>query len=185
MTTVCARVRRWAPLALATGTALWLAACTVAPTPYQPKGETGYGYQETRLQKTVYRVSFRANRETSESVMVDYLFLRSAQLTKAAGYPYFLVLDRNLGTPAPSDSGASVGFSLGFGMGGGNSFTGFGLGIAGPVGGDGSGRGTRLGMFQIRMLTAEQAKQYEKAYKADDILKNLSHYEHGSAKPKP
>ena len=52
-----------------------LAACSSNPTPYQPLGEEG-GYEESRLQQRLYRVSFKGNRQTREADVLDFLFLR-------------------------------------------------------------------------------------------------------------
>lgn len=63
------------------------------PTPYQPLGPGG-GFEQTRLQEDVYRVSFRGNRYTLETDVLDFLYLRCAELTVAAGYTHFEVRER-------------------------------------------------------------------------------------------
>ena len=64
-------------------------ACTgPRPTPYQPLGPGG-GFEQTRLQEDVYRVSFRGNRHTPEMDVLDFLYLRCAELTVDAGYTHF------------------------------------------------------------------------------------------------
>jgi hypothetical protein len=63
------------------------------PTPYQPLQVDGGGYEETRLQENMYRVSFRGNRYTSEQDVIDFLYLRCAELTLAAGYSHFEVVE--------------------------------------------------------------------------------------------
>jgi len=86
--------RRWASLVLCAGA---LAACTPPqPTPYQPlpaEARSLGGYEETRLQGDVYRVSFRGNRYSPEEDVVDKLYLRCAELTLAAGYSHFEVTE--------------------------------------------------------------------------------------------
>jgi hypothetical protein len=74
--------------------AVWVIAAGCAapqPTPYQPLQDSG-GYEETRLQEDMYRVSFRGNRYTAEQDVIDLLYLRCAELTLDAGYSHFEVV---------------------------------------------------------------------------------------------
>lgn len=74
--------------------ALLLAACTQQPTPYQPLGPQG-GYQETRLQERVYRVTFQGNPVTRAGTVLDLALRRCAELTREAGYAAFVLLGRS------------------------------------------------------------------------------------------
>ena len=166
---------RWAVLVVAALlTALLTTACGVQPTPYQPllKNE---GYEETRLQKQVYRVSFKANRYTSETDVIDFLFYRSAELTVKSGFTHFLV-EEDFGRtrmhlqPIPSNPS----FRMGFGMSRRSSFWGLGYG---------HGLGYQyapevsyhLGIFVIRMLTGREAEDHRKeAYEAKFVIESLT-----------
>jgi len=57
----------------------WLAACTQAPTPYGPLAGSG-GYQESRLQERMYRVTFQGNPATRMGAVLDMALLRGAEL---------------------------------------------------------------------------------------------------------
>ena len=83
--------------AAATSVAIALGACgALEPTPYQPLQTGTGGYEETRLQDDVYRVSFRGNRYTPEMDVIDLLYLRCAELTLQADYTHFAV-EKNFG----------------------------------------------------------------------------------------
>ena len=151
---------------------LAVAACTPRPTPYQPLGESG-GFEETRLQENVFRVSFKANRYTSETVVLDYLFLRSAELTRQEGYSHFVIAQDWGKTQTSGRPRSRVGVGLGFASGRPSSFWGFGAGI--PVGSPDYG-GTisyHLGVFVIRMLKGPAAEQEKEALEAEFMLRSI------------
>lgn len=78
--------------AAAASVAMALGACgALEPTPYQPLQPGMGGYEEIRLQDDVYRVSFRGNRYTPETDIIDLLYLRCAELTLQADYTHFAV----------------------------------------------------------------------------------------------
>jgi hypothetical protein len=161
-----------------------LAGCTVAPTPFQPLGAEG-GYDETRLQENVWRVSFRANAYTSESEVVDYLFLRSAELTRQSGYPYFAI-ERGFGQTnyGYRSTSPSLGLGLGYSRGFPDPF--WGMGFAAPPPPEYEPYpASRVGIFVIRMLTAEEAKKTPSAYEVDYLLKSLGPKEVPPAQGKP
>ncbi len=165
----------WLPAGLAL-LALLPAACAMNPTPYQPLGDAG-GYEQTRLQERVYRVSFRGNRYTPESRVIDFLFLRCAELTEEAGFTHFKVREDFGRTAVDLRSGGprtSVG--VGFGVGGPSSFWALGLGAGGPAYYDPVVT-YNLAMFVIEMLTAEEAAQAERAgtpvYEAAFLVETL------------
>ncbi|MCZ6644745.1 MAG: hypothetical protein O7B79_00755 [SAR324 cluster bacterium] len=149
-----------------------LSACTPEPTPYQPLGEQG-GYEETRLQKNVYRVSFKANPYTSETDVLDYLYLRSAELTRQAGFSHFLIVQDVGKTQARPRTGTRFSLGLGFGRGirGGH----FGAGALLPLhsGYDGVTVQYRLGVFVFRMLSPEEAKTEPEALEIDFLMKSI------------
>ena len=150
-----------------------LASCTVEPTPYQPLGEEG-GYEETRLQKDSYRVSFKANRQTPETDVMDFLNLRAAQLTKEAGLTHYVVLQNFGKTQTRREPRAQVGFGMGFHSGGRGSLLGFGFGAPiAPTNYD-SVVNYRLGVFVIRMMDAEAAKGEKDALDAEFLIESIS-----------
>ena len=165
------RPMQWAALVIV---AMLAAACAVHPTPYQPLRKNG-GFEETRLQEQVYRVSFKANRYTSETDVIDFLFFRSAELTLQSGYTHFIVQEdfgrtRMELRPVPGSTSLHLGFGvsrrrsfwgLGFGHG-------FGYNYAPEV-------SYHLGMFVIRMLTGREAEDHrEQAYHAKFIINSLT-----------
>jgi hypothetical protein len=83
---------------LAIAAALSLAACAT-PTPYQPLqtgggGPTG-GYSELKVSKDRFRVTFQGNTVTDRDTVERYLLYRAAELTRAEGYDWFTLADRN------------------------------------------------------------------------------------------
>ena len=63
-------------------------------TPYQAYGATG-GFNETRINENVYRVSFKGNAYTSLEKATYFTLLRSAELTLEKGYNHFLVINED------------------------------------------------------------------------------------------
>lgn len=152
--------------------ALLLAGCTPKPTPYQPVDKKG-GYEETRLKENVYRVSFRGNRYTPETRMLDYIYLRCAELTRDAGYSHFLVLQdygKTQGRNAPQSH-----VSVGFGFFSGIRRSAWGVGAGLPLsGGYNTVVDYHLGEFVIRMINAEEAAKEPDALEADFLLKSIN-----------
>lgn len=158
-------------LALFAAFAVLLAACTPKPTPYQPLGKKG-GYEETRLKENVYRVSFRGNRYTRETAVLDYLYLRSAELTRNAGFSHFVIVQdygKTQGALAPRG-----GFSIGLGFSSGIRRSAWGVGGHLPVS---PAYGTvvdyHLGVLVIRMMNAEAAKKEKDVLDVEFLLKSI------------
>lgn len=155
-----------------------LAGCELKPTPYQPLGESG-GYEQARLGPRIYRVSFRGNRATPETRVLDFLYVRCAQLTQQAGYTHFVVEENYGQTQTSLQAGPGSSVSLGVGMGGPGSF--WGMGFGAPLGQPNyeSVVDYHLAIFVIRMLTDEEAKKAEAAgskrpvYDAAYLIKSL------------
>lgn len=158
-------------LALLAALAILLAACTPKPTPYQPLGKKG-GYEETRLKKNVYRVSFRGNRYTLETAVIDYLYLRSAELTREAGFSHF-VIAQDYGKTQQGVAPRS-GFSIGLGFSSGIRRSAFGVGGHFPVS---PAYGTvvdyHLGVLVIRMMNAEEAEKEKDVLDVEFLLKSI------------
>jgi hypothetical protein len=87
------RPRAVALVALAAA-ALALAGCT-SPTPYEPAGDSNFGYSELRLEDNRYRVTFAGNTATPRSTVDNYVLYRAAELTVANGYNYFQLVSKD------------------------------------------------------------------------------------------
>ena len=152
--------------------ALFAAGCTPTATPYQPLDKKG-GYEETRLKENVYRVSFKGNRYTPETRMLDFLYLRSAELTRDAGYSHFLVVQdygKTQGRSVPRSQ-----LSVGFGFSSGIRQSAWGVGAGLPLSQDyNTVVEYHLGGFVIRMLNAKDAAQEPDALEADFLLKSIN-----------
>lgn len=161
-----------------------LAGCTLQPTPYQPLAESG-GYEETQLGQRVYRVSFRGNRATAETDVLDYLFLRCAELTHQAGYHSF-VIQEDFGRTGLTTRNVGPRTSVGMGVGFGNSRSFWGLGFGAPISEPEyeAAVSYHLAVFVIRMLTPEEAKSAEgQVYDADFLLRSLEPKKEASQHP--
>ncbi len=159
-------------LALLALLAVLLAACTPKPTPYQPLGKKG-GYEETRLKENVYRVSFRANRYTRETAVIDYIYLRCAELTRDADFSHFVIVQdygKTQGAVVPR-SGFSIGLGFSSGI---RRSSAFGVGGHLPFS---PGYGTvvdyHLGVLVIRMMNADEAKKEKDALDVEFLLKSI------------
>jgi hypothetical protein len=74
---------------------LALAGCA-SPTPYGPRLEGQQtGYTDRQLAQNRYRVTFRGNTVTPRETVESYLLLRAAEVTRAAGYDFFVFDTRN------------------------------------------------------------------------------------------
>jgi hypothetical protein len=67
-------------------------------TLYQPSAisRAHHGYAETQIEANRLRVTFSGNTETSRETVETSLLFRSAELTLAHGYDYFVVADHNV-----------------------------------------------------------------------------------------
>lgn len=76
-------------------TAAILTACATA-TPYQPsaKADLSNGFSELPIEKDRVKVTFDGNSLTDRQTVETYLLYRAAELTKGAGYDYFILTDR-------------------------------------------------------------------------------------------
>lgn len=75
---------------------LALGACATA-TPYQPNRQgqqTSGGYSEQRVEANRFRVTFSGNSMTSRETVESYLLFRAAELTRAQGFDWFAIADR-------------------------------------------------------------------------------------------
>lgn len=86
---------RFSRFALVLGLGLALAACA-APAAYGPRrpGDTT-GYTDRELAPGRYRVTFTGNSVTARDMVQDFLLLRAAEVTLAAGGTHFVFDDRD------------------------------------------------------------------------------------------
>src|SRR6185312_7056782 len=75
--------------------ALALAACA-APAIYVPaSGHNSTGYSDQRLADNRYRVTFTGNSSTRRETVENFLMLRAAEVTRDAGYMWFVFDQRD------------------------------------------------------------------------------------------
>ena len=142
---------------------LMLAGCAPTTTPYQPLTD-GFGYEETRLQNNVYRLSFKANRYTEETQVLDFMYLRAAELTKQAGYTHFVVSQDFGKTQASGSQRPRVSIGMGFSSGIRSSF--WGAGMSAPITDEGPQIHYHLGVLVIRMLKDNEVTKEKEALEA-------------------
>ncbi len=165
-------------LALALTASLWLAGCSVAPTPYQALGENG-GYSEQQIENNRYSVKFTGNQSTPRDTVESYALFRAAEVTLENGHDYFKVVSREVEPVVTSVRGASP--RIGIGVGGGSSNVGIGLST-----GFGGGRAdySYAGYLDIVMFDGEKPEGERDAYTALDVIENLkSEVKPASASP--
>ncbi len=176
-------MRKITLLALASA-GLVLTACASA-TPYQAAVESSRGYSEQRIESNRYRVTFSGNSITNLDTVENYLLYRASELTKQAGYDYFIVADRNTEKKeryTGGGYGGYGGFGSRFGYGG---HYGFGWSYYSPRYGHGYGYSPFYGGYDIHQITRYTATaeiaMYRgskpgddaKAYHAGEILEEL------------
>lgn len=74
---------------------LVLTACA-QPAAYRPaERDNGPGYSDERLAENRYRVTFTGNSATKRAAVENFLMLRAAEVTRDAGYAWFVFDDRD------------------------------------------------------------------------------------------
>jgi len=149
---------------------LALAGCT-SPAVYRPAdSEHHSGYSDKRLADNRYRVTFSGNSATRRETVEDYLLLRAAEVTRDAGYSWFVFDNRETETKTSyhTEFAGWPGWSPGFG------------GYWHSWAFDPFGRDamtvpmTRYEAYaEIVLLTPEQAKADAHALRADDVIARL------------
>ncbi len=71
-----------------------LTGCAANLPAYRPYRD-GAGYQEKRIEKNRYAVSFIGNSSMTAEAAENYLIYRAAELCTAAGYDYFILHDKS------------------------------------------------------------------------------------------
>jgi hypothetical protein len=149
---------------------LLLAACAT-PTAYGPADANNHtGYSDQRLADNRIRVTFRGNSATYREMVEEYLLLRSAEVTREAGYSWFAFDTRN--------TEAKTTYYTDFaGWPGWHRFGGFRHSWAfDPLGRvETTIPTTRYEAYaEVALLTPEQAKREPRALRADDVIARLS-----------
>lgn len=151
-------------------TFLALASC-VSPTPYKPASPDHYtGYSDQRLADNRYRVTFRGNSATVREKVEDYLLLRSAEVTREAGYAWFVFDTRN--TEAKTTYQTDFAGWPGWGPGYGWYWHSWAFDPYGRVATTVSTTNYEA-YAEVIMLTPEQAKADPHALRADDVITRL------------
>ena len=152
---------------------LGLAGCA-SPTTYKPaENDRATGYSDQRLADNRFRVTFTGNSVTRRQTVENFLLLRSAEVTRDAGFAWFVFDDRN--------TEAKTTYHTDFaGFGGGPGFGWYRHSWAYDPWDPFWGRGdvafptTRYEAYaEIVLLTPEQAKSDAHALKADDVIARL------------
>ena len=154
----------------------------MTPTPYTPRTEgQGTGYTDRALTSTRYRVTFTGNSVTPRDTVENYLLLRAAEVTRAAGYSAFMFDTRNTRANHTYDAvpygppGPYWGFARGWGGWGG-------WGFAYDPAVDVVVRTNYEAYAEIVLLTPEQAAKEPRAINAADVIAHLGPE---AAPPKP
>ena len=147
-----------------------LAACTT-PTPYGPaEGEHHNGYSDKRLAENRFRVTFLGNSATRRETVEDYLLLHAAEVTRDAGYSWFVFDSRDTQTKTSyhTDFAGWPGWGPGFGWYW-HSWD------FDPIGREATTYETRRfeAYAEIVLLTPEQAKADPHALRAADVIERL------------
>lgn len=101
---VLGRVVRSGCFALAMAFLLWSCA-----TSYEQAGYFGEGYQDFRIDSNTFSVSFTGNSDTPKQTVEVYLLYRCAELTRDAGYDYFVIADQSTESTSSTGPGQYVG----------------------------------------------------------------------------
>jgi hypothetical protein len=168
-----------------------LVACLLAgcmtPTPYAPRQEgERTGYTDRALTQNRYRVTFTGNSATPRETVESYLLLRSAEVTRAAGYSSFMFDTRNTKAnhsyqtiPYGPDPSFGAGFG-GWGRRGGFGYWGsWGFPYEPDV--DVVVRTNYDAYAEIVLLTPDQAGKEPRAISASDVISHIG----PEAAPKP
>jgi hypothetical protein len=132
-------------------------------SPYQPANKRGYGYSETQLSDTQYRIDFKAW-DVPSGKAVNYALLRAAELTLEKGYDWFEAVDRKNEVAKPR-SNTTVGFGLSS-----MRSSSFGMGFGMDMGGNDRSESEVLLEIQMGKGVRPDATQ---VYSASELVENL------------
>jgi hypothetical protein len=157
--------------------ALALLAGCATPAPYAPRAPgQATGYTDRELTPTRYRITFTGNSSTSREMVEDYLLLRAAEVTEAAGYHFFMFDSRDTKAMTRYSTIPEPGPGPGWGWWGGPGYWRFRPAWGyGPFGPDVDIiTTTRYQAFaEIVLLTDDQATHEDRAINAQQIIAHL------------
>jgi len=151
---------------------LALAGCA-HPTLYVPAtDEHSTGYSDQRLAQNRYRVTFAGNSSTRRDMVENFLLLRSAEVTRDAGFDWFAFDTRN--TEAKTTYHTDFAGYPGWGPGFGGYWHSWRYDPWDPFWDSTTRPSTRYEAYaEIILLTPEQAKQDPHALQASDVIAHL------------
>lgn len=158
-----------------TAAGLMLAGCAT-PTPYAPRTHgTATGYTDRQLADNRFRVTFTGNTVTPRETVENFLLLRAAEVTLAAGYDHFVFDTRNTKartrySAVPEGPVGPYGH-FGFGRGYWRGYWGAGFGFEPDV--DIITRTNYEAYAEIVLLTPDQAAHEPRAIDAHDVIRRL------------
>jgi hypothetical protein len=160
------------------GAAAGLAGCAT-PTPYAAAtDDRSTGYSDKRLADNRFRVTFTGNSATKRETVENFLLLRSAEVTRDAGFGWFVFDDRDTEakTTYHTDFAGYPGWGPGFRRGFGFYHHSWLHDPWDPFWADDAETRptTRYQAYaEIILLTPEQAKQDPHALQASDVITRL------------
>ena len=156
----------------------------MTPTPYAPRTEgQRTGYTDRALTQTRYRVTFTGNSVTPRETVENYLLLRAAEVTRAAGYSAFMFDTRNTSANQTYDAvpyGSPGPWGLRRGFGGWGGWGGWGYAYDPAV--DVIVRTNYEAYAEIVLLRPDQVAREPRAINAADVI---SHLGPDAVSPKP
>lgn len=159
---------KWLKNVAATATLLTIFGCAPNPTPYQAAGPTPYGYSEQQLESNRFRVMFSGNTDTPRPAVENALLYRAAEITKARGYDYFVVVGTD--TEPTTKYWSTIDSIGGFGGWGYPHWGGIGL----DVGTATSRPITNYTAYaDVVLMKGQKPASEPRAYSADDVLKTV------------
>ncbi|MEJ0043053.1 MAG: hypothetical protein WDM81_12975 [Rhizomicrobium sp.] len=155
---------------------LSLSGCATS-TPYKPaENSRATGYSDERLADNRFRVTFQGNSSTRRDTVENFLLLRSAEVTRDAGYAWFEFDNRDTEakTTYHTDFAGYPGWGPGWGAGFGWYRHSWRYDPWDPFWHDTAFPTTRYEAYaEIVLLTPEQAKADPHALQASDVIARL------------
>ncbi len=133
-----------------------LAGCASGPTPYQPAGEAGYGFNDLQIESNRFRVSFEGNYQTPLATVQNYLLYHAAEVTKRTHNDYFIDVSQHIDTSTDYQTSYIGGPAWGGpGWGGGWYGGGWG-GFGGVVTADAHARSRYAALMDIQLFSGKK-----------------------------
>lgn len=162
-------------LALSAAAVLALSGCASGPAYHPATSPHGIGYSDEKLAENRYRVTFTGSSRTRREEVENFLMLRSAEVTRQAGYQWFVFDQRDTEAKTTYHTDFGPGWGPGWGPRFGwyrhnwiyDPWDPYWQNTAFPT--------TRYEAYaEIVLLTPEQAKNDPHALRADDVIAHLA-----------